>query len=93
MSNDHAEFLGLRSSSCARLTLPTAQEIASGDDFIVLGSDGLYDVLSNQEICGMCYELQSSPAQVIADHLVATALHRGSMVRIFFLHACCARPL
>jgi serine/threonine protein phosphatase PrpC len=63
------------------LLLRTIQEVGVGDDFMVLGSDGLYDVLSNQEICGMCYELQNSPAQVIADHLVATALHRGSMVR------------
>lgn len=55
------------------------QDIVAGDDFVVLGSDGLYDVLSNQDICNMCYELQSSSAQVIADHLVATALQRGSM--------------
>lgn len=56
------------------------RELTKDDDFIVMASDGLWDVLKNKDVCDMCYSpfAQGSP-QVIADELVQSALMRGSM--------------
>ena len=56
------------------------RELTKDDDFLVMASDGLWDVLKNKDVCDMCYSpfSQGSP-QVIADELVQAALMRGSM--------------
>jgi serine/threonine protein phosphatase PrpC len=56
------------------------RELVDGDDFLVMASDGLWDVLKNKDVCDVCYSpfLQRKPQQ-IADELVHLALARGSM--------------
>jgi protein phosphatase 1L len=56
------------------------RELSPGDDFLVMASDGLWDVLRNKDVCDVCYSayLQRKP-QAIADELVHMALARGSM--------------
>jgi protein phosphatase 1L len=56
------------------------RELVEGDDFLVMASDGLWDVLKNKDVCDVCYSpfLQRKPQQ-IADELVHLALARGSM--------------
>lgn len=56
------------------------RELAPGDDFLVMASDGLWDVLRNKDVADVCYStyLQRKP-QAIADELVHMALARGSM--------------
>ena len=58
----------------------TSRDISKNDDFIVIGSDGLWDVLRNEDICEIVYSFSGSkqPPQVIAEELVNTALSRGS---------------
>jgi serine/threonine protein phosphatase PrpC len=58
----------------------TQRDLMDGDDFLVLASDGLWDVLKNKDVCDVCYSpfLQRKP-QAIADELVQLALARGSM--------------
>jgi len=57
----------------------THREITREDDFLVLASDGLWDVLRNKDVCDVCYAKASLGTQVLADELVALALARGSM--------------
>lgn len=56
------------------------RELVPGDDFLVMASDGLWDVLRNKDVCDICYSsyLGRRP-QAIADELVNMALARGSM--------------
>lgn len=56
------------------------RELVTGDDFLVMASDGLWDVLRNKDVCDVCYSsyLQRRP-QAIAEELVNMALSRGSM--------------
>lgn len=56
------------------------RELTKDDDYIVMASDGLWDVLKNKDVCDMCYSpfAQNNP-QAIADELVQSALMRGSM--------------
>jgi serine/threonine protein phosphatase PrpC len=56
------------------------RELTRDDDYIVMASDGLWDVLKNKDVCDMCYSqfTQGNP-QAIADELVQSALMRGSM--------------
>jgi serine/threonine protein phosphatase PrpC len=56
------------------------RELTKDDDYIVMASDGLWDVLKNKDVCEVCGSpfLQGDP-QAIADELVSTALLRGSM--------------
>lgn len=58
----------------------TQRDLVDGDDFLVMASDGLWDVLKNKDVCDVCYSpfLQRKP-QLIADELVNLALARGSM--------------
>lgn len=58
----------------------TQRDLVEGDDFLVLASDGLWDVLKNKDVSDVCYSpyLQRKP-QVIAEELVQMALARGSM--------------
>ncbi|KAJ1444030.1 phosphatase 2C-like domain-containing protein [Ochromonadaceae sp. CCMP2298] len=54
------------------------RELCKEDDFLVMASDGLWDVLKNRDVAETCYSptLQGSP-QAIADRLVQAALMRG----------------
>lgn len=56
----------------------TNYDLNDSDDFIVIASDGLWDVLSNQDVCDIIY-LQRHVhlnCQVLAEHLVNKALER-----------------
>lgn len=55
------------------------RELSREDDFLVLASDGLWDVLRNKDVCDACYSMASSGSQHIAEELVNLALSRGSM--------------
>jgi len=57
----------------------TQRSIGSGDDFLVMASDGLWDVLTNAVVSATCYKLADQSSQTIADELVNTAINRGSM--------------
>lgn len=56
------------------------RELTKDDDYLVMASDGLWDVLKNKDVCDICYSpfVKDNP-QAIADELVQTALLRGSM--------------
>jgi hypothetical protein len=55
------------------------RDLTSDDHFIVIASDGLWDVFRNNEVADMCYNLEKHGVQRIADHLVQSSLSRGSM--------------
>ena len=57
------------------------RDISTDDDFLVLASDGLWDVYRNAEVSEVCYSMraQGCKLQRIADHLVHNALLKGSM--------------
>ena len=56
------------------------RELTREDDFLVMASDGLWDVLRNKDVCDMCYGLAATHRpQQIAEELVHAALGRGSM--------------
>jgi hypothetical protein len=56
------------------------RELTRDDDFLVMASDGLWDVLRNKDVCDICYSLAGSQRhQQIAEELVHAALSRGSM--------------
>ena len=58
------------------------RELTKDDDFLIMASDGLWDVLRNRDVCDICYSLASSSTnqvQQIADQLVSSALSKGSM--------------
>ena len=57
----------------------TERELTSQDDFVVLASDGLWDVFSANEVAEVCYSWQRYGVSRIADQLVQLALTRGSM--------------
>lgn len=56
------------------------RDLTLDDEYLVMASDGLWDVLKNKDVCDVCYSpfLQQNP-QSIADELVQTALMRGTM--------------
>jgi serine/threonine protein phosphatase PrpC len=51
--------------------------ITSADQFLVLGSDGLWDVITDQEAVGLVHDTVKDPA-LCAKRLVQEALARGS---------------
>lgn len=56
------------------------RELTSDDEYLVMASDGLWDVLSNKEVFDICrYHRNECNSQVIAEDLVSTALRKGSM--------------
>lgn len=55
------------------------RELSVDDHFIVIASDGLWDVLKNKDISDICYNMMMEEAQTIADELVSVALAKGSM--------------
>ena len=56
------------------------RELTKDDDYLVMASDGLWDVMKNKDVCDYCYSpyTHGNP-QVISDELVQAALMRGSM--------------
>jgi protein phosphatase 1L len=59
----------------------TQRELTKDDDFLIMASDGLWDVLRNKDVCDTCYALNNNNhgPQQIAEELVNTAIARGSM--------------
>ncbi|GIL92791.1 hypothetical protein Vretifemale_20271, partial [Volvox reticuliferus] len=55
----------------------TSLELQPDDHFIVLGTDGLWDVVSAQEAVGLVYDTVKDPT-LAAKRLVMEALMRGS---------------
>lgn len=56
------------------------RDLTREDDFLVMASDGLWDVLRNKDVCDICYALTASHRpQQLAEELVHTAIARGSM--------------
>ncbi len=55
------------------------RELNADDHFIVIASDGLWDVLKNKDVSDICYNMMMEEAQTIADELVSVALAKGSM--------------
>jgi len=56
------------------------RELADGDDFLVIASDGLWDVLKNKDVSDVCYSpFLQRKSQAIADELVQLAMNKGSM--------------
>eukprot|EP00602_Paraphysomonas_sp_CaronLab_P002170 CAMPEP_0185027812 /NCGR_PEP_ID=MMETSP1103-20130426/13044_1 /TAXON_ID=36769 /ORGANISM="Paraphysomonas bandaiensis, Strain Caron Lab Isolate" /LENGTH=635 /DNA_ID=CAMNT_0027561947 /DNA_START=194 /DNA_END=2101 /DNA_ORIENTATION=- len=60
----------------------TQRELTPDDDFLILASDGLWDVFRANEVAEVCYTLQKHGVRKIADQLVQLALTRGSMDNI-----------
>ncbi len=58
------------------------RELCADDHFIVIASDGLWDVLKNKDVTDICYNMIAEEAQTIADELVRLALAKGSMDNI-----------
>ena len=57
----------------------TQRAMGLGDEFLVLASDGLWDVLTNQAVCDICQRMSGHPAATISEELVNSAITRGSM--------------
>eukprot|EP00597_Dinobryon_sp_UTEXLB2267_P012361 CAMPEP_0170110286 /NCGR_PEP_ID=MMETSP0020_2-20130122/7757_1 /TAXON_ID=98059 /ORGANISM="Dinobryon sp., Strain UTEXLB2267" /LENGTH=600 /DNA_ID=CAMNT_0010335531 /DNA_START=632 /DNA_END=2434 /DNA_ORIENTATION=+ len=63
------------------------REITREDEYLIMASDGLWDVLKNKDVADICNNMHGGGAhgngmgnpQAIADELVQTALARGSM--------------
>lgn len=56
------------------------RELTKDDDYLVMASDGLWDVMKNKDVCDYCYSPYThGTPQIIADELVQAALMRGSM--------------
>jgi serine/threonine protein phosphatase PrpC len=51
--------------------------LSSGDQFLILGTDGLWDVITDQEAVGLVQDTVKDPA-LCAKRLVQEALARGS---------------
>ncbi|CAM9165961.1 unnamed protein product, partial [Ectocarpus fasciculatus] len=57
------------------------RDLTPDDDFIVIASDGLWDVYRNSEVAEIVYAMdqQGCKLQRVADHLVQNSLLKGSM--------------
>ena len=60
----------------------TQRTMGPGDEFLVLASDGLWDVLSNAFVTETCQRLSGESAQRISEELVNQAFIRGSQDNI-----------
>lgn len=63
------------------------QDLDESDQFLVVASDGLWDVMSPQEVCDvvMAQKEEGLDSQAIANGLVRAALHRGSQDNIIMV--------
>jgi protein phosphatase 1L len=59
-----------------------SRDLSTGDDFLVMGSDGLWDVIQNDDLNDVCYTYAVQGCKRIAEELVHSALMRGSMDNI-----------
>lgn len=63
----------------------TQREICREDEYLVMASDGLWDVMKNKDVADICNSAHHSQMggqgnpQAVAEELVQTALARGSM--------------
>ena len=57
----------------------TTRDLSTEDDFLVIASDGMWDILRNNDVSLICYAQAAQGAQHLAEELVQTALSRGSM--------------
>lgn len=57
----------------------TTRELTRDDEFLVMASDGMWDVLRNKDVSDIVNSYSNSTCQQIADELVRAALSRGSM--------------
>ena len=56
------------------------RDLTREDDFLIMASDGLWDVLRNKDVCDIAYSLAASHLpQQLAEELVHSAIARGSM--------------
>lgn len=56
------------------------RDLTREDDFLIMASDGLWDVLRNKDVCDISYSLAASHLpQQLAEELVHSAIARGSM--------------
>lgn len=55
------------------------RQLTPDDEFLVMASDGLWDVLKNKDVLDICTSRSSHTCQQLAEELVQTALCRGSM--------------
>ena len=55
------------------------RDLQKDDDYLVIASDGLWDILRNKDVSDICYAQGAQGAQHLADELVQTAIARGSM--------------
>lgn len=60
----------------------TQRELTEQDHYLVLASDGLWDVFRAAEVADICYTYERHGVQRIADYLVQMSLTRGSMDNI-----------
>ena len=59
----------------------SSRDLQKDDDYLVIASDGLWDMLRNKDVCDIAYAQASrgEGPQQIADELVQASLSRGSM--------------
>ena len=59
----------------------SSRDLQKDDDYLVIASDGLWDMLRNKDVCDIVYAQASrgEGPQQISDELVQAALSRGSM--------------
>ena len=60
----------------------TQRTMSPGDEFLVMASDGLWDVLSNAFVTETCHRLSGESSQRISEELVNQAFIRGSQDNI-----------
>lgn len=57
----------------------TTRDLQKDDDYLVIASDGLWDILRNKDVCDLCYAQGRQGPQYLAEELVNQAIARGSM--------------
>ncbi|CCW66531.1 unnamed protein product [Phytomonas sp. Hart1] len=68
----------------------TSIKLTSGDEFLVVGSDGLWDVMSYEEVIDFCSRRLKSgeTAQSITDELTQAALNKGATDNVTTMLIC-----
>ena len=59
-----------------------------GDEFLIMASDGLWDVLSNKDVGEICKKYEEFGAKRMSEELVNIALNKGSMDNTTALVVC-----
>lgn len=68
----------LQAKKIGLISEPEVQHIDLGkqDKFIVIGSDGVWDVMSSAEVCG--FVMRHEPRESVSDALVSSYIQLGS---------------